>query len=217
MNNTAKVLVIIIVILLAILGYILIDNKVTTDESNTIVYVEDIGALSTGGELDHACSVWCGRVFAFSLLIVGSGVGYFYYSYKLAQVYVQVDIAEVEADAKVSQTQALTPAPKEQDDIRLIPFNTRKSVSNGNEIRLNEKLNINKGMLIEFITKSFQHPPGLAIGQWKRMGWDQMLVENLLDYMHVEGIVTERKNGRVCEYIGYEDPTEVLRKISSAT
>lgn len=214
MNRSTKVLTVITVLLLLVIGYMAIDNASTTNDARAIVYVNDIGTLNAGGTLDHLCSAWCGRIYAFGVLLLGFSVVYGYYSYRLAIIDAQVDIASYEADAKVAQTQTLVKEP-DKPDVRIIPFNTRTSVNSGSDIKLNETLTLPKSKLIEFISKSLDKDgPGLAIGRWKKEGWDQVLVEGLLDYLSSIDIVTPRSNGRVCEYTGDYDLPDILRKIS---
>ena len=219
MNTTTKILILLIIILSLVVGYLLIDASSGTKDAATIVYASDIGALNAGGSLDYFCSIWCGRIFAFSSLMLGFAIVYGYYSYKIALIDARVDIAEIECEAAAmlrSKPPETTAKPVEpEEDIRLIPFNTFKSTGRGKDIVLADNLTVPKTKLIEFITKSLKDDgPGLAIGRWKREGWDQELVESLLDYLHSIGIVTPRANGRVCEYTDNYDITEILRKIA---
>lgn len=214
MNKLTKILIVVIILLLILVGYLIIEVSSSTNGASTIVYVNDIGALGAGGTLDHACSVWCGRIYSFASLMLGFAIVYGFYSYKIALIDAQVALVEIENEAKIKQTQTLT-MPQEKEEVRLIPFNTRQSTNKGEDIRLTENLVLPKKQLITFVTKSLQdNGPGLAIGRWKKEGWDQTVVEQLLDYMHSIGLVTERANGRVCTYTQNYEPAEVLRRIS---
>ena len=214
MNKSTKALIVVTFLLLIVIGYMALDNASTTNDARAIIYVNDIGPLNAGGTPDHLCSVWCGRIYAFGVLLLGFSLVYGYYSYRLAIIDAQVDIAQFEADAKVAQTQTLVKEP-DKPDVRIIPFNTRTSTNSGKDIKLTNELSMPKSKLIEFISKSLEdNGPGLAIGRWKKEGWDQVVIENLLDYLNTIGIVTPRANGRVCEYTGDYDLPDILRKIS---
>jgi hypothetical protein len=59
--------------------------------------------------------------------------------------------------------------------------------------------------------------PGLAIGRWKsEEGWAQRDVENMLDYLARIGVITERQNGKACQWT-IPEPTigKVIRQFDS--
>jgi hypothetical protein len=215
MNNQTKILLAIILVLILALSFLLIDSASATHDVD-VVLVEDIGFFNKGGAADHLCSVWCGRMFGFGVLMLAFAVAYGYYSYKIALIDGEGEVRLAEQETKVAQTQTLVRQP-ENAEVRIVPFNTRRSSNNGDDIQLTDRLSLPKKKLIEFITQSIADDgPGLAIGKWKKNGWDQVVLEQLLDYMHSIGLVTERANGRACEYTNDYTPTDILRSISNA-
>ena len=188
----------------------LVSNNNDMNNANMIVYVQDVGALNYGGSFDHLCSVWCGRVFGFGILALSFAIAYAHYSYRFTVVDAQFQLELAEIQAKYPNENK-----KSQDNIRIIPFNTRRQPIDKNQIVLNDNLTIDKKKLIEFVTESLRkNGLGLAIGKWKSAGWDQKTIEEILDYMHSLNLVTARANGRACIYTGEYDSTYVLRKIA---
>jgi hypothetical protein len=211
MNRWNKIFIIIIIILVFIISFMLVSNDGGLNDASAVVYVGDAGFLNYKDTADHLCSVWCGRLFGFGVLMLGFTIAYMYYSYKFELLDAQTDIEIQRIEAQAN------PLGVQERQIQIIPMNTRRQVNNGDDIMLGDGIKINKKMLITFVTNSLEPDgPGLAIGKWKAAGWDQKVVEDILDYMSTIGLVTERANGRACQYTGDYDSAYVLRTIAGA-
>ena len=211
MNRWNKISIVIIIVLIFIVSFILISDDNGLSNASAIVYVGDAGFFNYQSTADHLCSVWCGRIFGMGVLMLGFVIAYMYYSYKFELLDAQT---EVEIERINAQRNPLNAKEKE---IKLVPLNTRRQTNNGDDIMLHNGIKIDKKMLIEFVSTSLEEGgPGLAIGKWKSAGWDQKVVEDILDYMTAIGLVTERANGRACQYTGDYDAVYVLRQIAGA-
>ena len=163
-----------------------------------------------GSEIDIFFSVWGGRIFAFALL------GLVAYIIKSFYDYVRTtsrDTTEIEIEKEKTEQSRLAFEPTQR--AQFIPFNTKnKIVYSSGKIKLTENLELTKDQLSSFVTNSIDGDIGLTISRWKREGWEQEVLERLLDYLHSIELVTERTNGRACVYTGDYTPEYVLRVIS---
>jgi hypothetical protein len=211
MNRWNKVFIVIIIIMIFIIAFMLVSDDSGLNEASAVVYVGDASFLNYQDTADHLCSVWCGRIFGFGVLMLGFACVYMYYSYKF-------EVLDAQTDIEIKRIEALeNPLKVKEKQIQIVPMNTRRQLNNGDDIMLGEGIKINKKMLIEFVTSSLEEGgPGLAIGKWKAGGWDQKVVEDILDYMGELSLVTERANGRACQYTGDYDSSYVLRTIAGA-
>lgn len=199
---------VIIAVLLIIIAYLLI-----TEPSGTVANY-NAGFLDPGGTADRLCNAWCGRISGAFILSMLCGAGYYYYDYRMYAVEAQTEIERARIDAEMEQTRTLV---EPQVKPRVIPFNSSQStLIHSGTIRLTEALSIPKNDLIQFVTESVRDDGvGLVISKWKNdLGWDQSRLENLLDWLHQIGLITERSSGRSCEYTGKYSATELLKIIS---
>ena len=105
---------------------------------------------------------------------------------------------------------AFAPTQKAQ----IIPFNTKNTVIHSGKVILTSNLELTKNQLADFAVRSINSDIGLAISKWKKEGWDQEIIERLLDFLWNIGLVTERTNGRACVYTGEYRPEHVLRVVT---
>ena len=177
-----------------------------------------VASMTLASLITRPFEMWALRMFSFILFIGSLWLGYAIYQYFALTEELAADVEIAKANAEIEQTRLLS-TQKTKD--RIIPVNTqvpRVPVFNDDQIQLTDSLSLTKEKLTEFITRSTQSDIGLKISLWKKEGWDQIVVEKLLDYLCVLGIVTPRENGRACEYVKPNiAPHEVLREISRAT
>jgi hypothetical protein len=76
---------------------------------------------------------------------------------------------------------------------------------------------ISQRRVIEFVVESLKpNGAGLVVSRWKAdQHWDQVIVEQMLDYLADLGLITPRSNGRACSWLDESlRPADVLRLIS---
>lgn len=161
------------------------------------------------------CYGWCGQVvlaaFAAALVVIALILREVYL-YRLDTI---KDINDREAEVKIAEANAQRPILTPPRD-RIVPVHTNVAASTiAPDTVTFGNLTVDKGKLINFITRSLTEEIGLKIGQWKKEGWAQEDLEKLLDIMADVGLINERQVGVACTYIGTPDAAYVLRKLST--
>lgn len=170
---------------------------------------EPINNWDRGSAIDIFAAVWGGRIFAFGLLGLVFYIIKSFYDYVMMESQGKVDV-EIEKEKTEQAKSTFEPTKR----TRVIPFNTKSKIVYSGKVKLTENLELTKDQLSDFAIKSINSDIKLAISKWKKEGWDQELIERLLDFLYSIGLVTERASGRACIYTGDYTPEYILRKVT---
>lgn len=154
-------------------------------------------------------------------------VAYLFYAFKLEenrlnarQIEIELETEQTRADTEYLRVQSTIPIPRpimtNRNVVETTELNNVQSSARADFIVTTDGVEIEKKRLIDFLLEAVKPGGiGLVVSKWKlEKKWEQELIEDILDYLAQLEFITQRQNGRACQWIGNFSVPQILKKIA---